>query len=179
MKRATLCQANPTASPFPTAKQWPPAPSTKKVLPGSRASTREPAKSRFLSGTRRHGRTPDNEELLPFMAEEYTVEQGDCMSSIAYGKGFFWQTLWNLSENAALKAKRKNPNVLMTGDVVHIRDLTVRKEPGATEKTHKFILNGVPEKLRIKMLDVKHKPRANLDYIIVIDGDARRGKTNI
>jgi hypothetical protein len=113
------------------------------------------------------------------MAEEYTVEQGDCMSSIAYGKGFFWQTLWNLSENAALKAKRKNPNVLMTGDVVHIRDLTVRKEPGATEKTHKFILNGVPEKLRIKLLDAKHKPRANLDYIIVIDGDARRGKTNI
>jgi len=100
------------------------------------------------------------------------------MSSIAYENGFFWKTLWNLSENADLKAKRKNPNVLMTGDVVHIPDLTVRNEPGATEMTHKFMLKGVPEVLRMKLLDANHKPRGNLDYIIVIDGDARRGKTN-
>jgi hypothetical protein len=112
------------------------------------------------------------------MAEDYTVEPGDCMSSIAYEHGFFWQTLWNLSENAALKTRRKNPNVLMTGDVVHIPDLTVRNESGATETTHKFMLKGVPEMLRMKLLDANHKPRANLDYIIVIDGDSRRGKTD-
>jgi Putative peptidoglycan binding domain/LysM domain len=112
------------------------------------------------------------------MAEDYTVEPGDCMSSIAYEHGFFWQTLWNLSENAALKTRRKNPNVLMTGDVVHIPDLTVRNESGATEKTHKFMLKGVPEMLRMKLLDASHKPRANLDYIIVIDGDSRRGTTD-
>jgi hypothetical protein len=112
------------------------------------------------------------------MAEDYTVKSGDCMSSIAYTRGFFWKTLWKLPENAALKTKRKNPNVLMAGDAVHIPDLTVKQESGATEQTHKFKLKGVPEKLRIKLLDAKHKPRANLDYIIVIDGDTRRGKTN-
>ena len=29
------------------------------------------------------------------------------MSSIAYSRGFFWETLWNLSENADLKNERK------------------------------------------------------------------------
>ncbi len=100
------------------------------------------------------------------------------MSSIAYSHGFFWQTLWNLSENAGLKAKRKNPNVLMTGDIVHIPDLTVKRESGATETTHKFTLKGVPEKLNIQLLDFDHKPRPNLGYVIVIDGNSRRGKTD-
>jgi N-acetylmuramoyl-L-alanine amidase len=112
------------------------------------------------------------------VAEDYKVESGDCMSSIAFENGFFWQTLWNLPENAALKAQRKNPNVLMTGDIVHIPDLTVRKEPGATEKTHKFMLKGVPEKLHLKLVDNDQKPRPNLDYVIVIDGKSRRGKTD-
>jgi hypothetical protein len=112
------------------------------------------------------------------MPQDYEVQDGDCMSSIAYENGFFWQTLWNLSENAALKAKRKDPNVLMTGDIVHIPDLTIRNSPGATEATHKFVLKGVPEVLKMKLLDANHKPRANLDYIIIIEGNTRRGKTD-
>jgi N-acetylmuramoyl-L-alanine amidase len=112
------------------------------------------------------------------MAEDYTVVGGDCVSSIAYENGFFWKTLWNLPQNADLKTKRKNPNVLMTGDILHIPDLTIKNEPGATEATHKFMLNGVPEIFRMKLLDAFHKPRANLDYVIVIEGDSRRGKTD-
>jgi hypothetical protein len=112
------------------------------------------------------------------MSEDYEVQPGDCMSSIAYSRGFFWQTLWNDSSNADLKTKRKNPNVLMTGDVVHIPDLTVKQESGATGKRHKFMLKGVPEKLNLTLLDYDHKPRPNLDYLIVIDGNARKGKTD-
>ena len=117
-------------------------------------------------------------QIQAFMAEDYTVQGGDCMSSIAYEHGFFWKTLWNLPENDALKAKRKNPNVLMTGDIVHIPDLTVRNEPGATEKTHKFVLKGVPEKLHITLLDSDHKPRRNMAYKMVIDGKWRSGTTD-
>jgi len=112
------------------------------------------------------------------MPEDYEVQPGDCMSSIAFSRGFFWQTLWDDGSNAALKALRKNPNVLMTGDIVHIPDLTVKQEPGATETRHKFMLKGVPEQLRMKLMDAKHQPRANLNYIIVIDGDARNGQTD-
>ncbi|HEV7925628.1 MAG TPA: peptidoglycan-binding domain-containing protein [Verrucomicrobiae bacterium] len=112
------------------------------------------------------------------MPQDYVVQSGDCISSIAYENGFFWKTLWNLSQNAGLKSKRKNPNVLLAGDIVHIPDLRIKQEPGATEKRHKFRLKGVPEKLRMKLLDANHKPRANLDYIIIIDGNSRRGTTD-
>ena len=112
------------------------------------------------------------------MPEDYEVVPGDCMSSIAYAHGFFWQTLWNDGANAALKAKRKNPNVLMTGDIVHIPDLTIKQEPGATETRHKFMLKGVPEIFRMKLLDADHQPRANLEYTIIIEGNARKGTTD-
>jgi N-acetylmuramoyl-L-alanine amidase len=108
----------------------------------------------------------------------YVVQQGDCMSSIAYENGFSWETLWNHADNAQLKQKRKNPNVLLEGDLLTIPPLTLKQVAGATEKRHRFKRKGVPEKLRIKLLDEFDQPRANLDYIIVIDGDSRRGKTN-
>lgn len=109
---------------------------------------------------------------------DYTVQNGDCMSSIGFENGFFWKTLWNLPENAALKAKRKNPNVLLAGDIVFIPDLRVKQVPGAPMATHKFMLKGAPEKLNITLLDFDHKPRPNLDYVIVIEGIAKRGTTD-
>lgn len=109
---------------------------------------------------------------------DYTVQPGDCMSSIAFENGFFWKTLWNLPENAALKAKRKNPNVLMTGDIVHVPELRLRQESCATEVRHKFKRKGVPEIFKMKLLDANHKPRANLDYLLVIEGKSHRGKTD-
>ena len=112
------------------------------------------------------------------MPEDYAVQPGDCMSSIAYSHGFFWETLWNLPENAALKAQRKDPNVLMEGDTVHLPDLTAKQQSGATSQRHKFRLKGVPETLSIKLLDLNQKPRANMGYTIVIDGDSRQGTTD-
>jgi hypothetical protein len=100
------------------------------------------------------------------------------MSSIAYENGFFWKTLWNHPSNADLKSKRKNPNVLMEGDVVFIPDLTVRQEPGATEMQHKFVLKAVPEIFKMKLLDAYHKPRPNVPYVLVIEGNAQRGTTD-
>lgn len=87
------------------------------------------------------------------MAEDYEVNAGECVSSIAFEHGFYWRTLWDHSSNAALKARRKDPNVLLAGDVVHIPDLTLQEESGATEARHRFQLKGVPAKLRIRLLE--------------------------
>jgi hypothetical protein len=85
------------------------------------------------------------------MPEDYTARTGDCILSIAYEHGFFWETLWNDAGNAELKQKRKSPNILVEGDVVHIPDLTPKEESGATEKRHQFKLKAVPAVLILKI----------------------------
>jgi hypothetical protein len=108
------------------------------------------------------------------MPEDYEVKQGDCISSIATDRGFFWDTLWKHPSNASLKFKRKDPNVLMPGDIVHIPDLTIKHESGAAEQCHKFKLKGVPSKFRLKLVE-NGKPRAGERYILRIDGVAIAG----
>jgi hypothetical protein len=109
---------------------------------------------------------------------KYIVQQGDCISSIAYEHGFFPDTLWNLSENAELKQKRKDPNILFSGDEVFIPDKREKTESGATEQKHQFKRKGVPSWLLIVLKDEESQPRAGLDYVLEIDGKLLQDKTN-
>lgn len=106
---------------------------------------------------------------------DYVVQSGECMSSIGFKHGFFWETLWNDSNNSDLKKQRKNPNVLLQGDRVHIPDLRLRQESGATEKRHRFKRKSVPAKLRLQIKDHEDKPRANEKYKLEIDGSHQTG----
>ncbi len=85
------------------------------------------------------------------MAEDYIVEQGDCLSSIAFERGFLPETIWGHSNNSDLKQQRVNPNVLNAGDSLYIPDLTLKQESGATETRHQFQLKGTPVKLRLRI----------------------------
>jgi N-acetylmuramoyl-L-alanine amidase len=86
------------------------------------------------------------------MAEEYTVQQGDSVPSIAVERGFFWKTLWNHENNAALRNKRKDPDILMPGDVLHIPDRQKKTETRGTESSHKFKVKGRKVKLKLTLL---------------------------
>lgn len=87
------------------------------------------------------------------MPQEYKARQGDCISSIAADNGFFWETLWNHPDNAALKKKRNDPNVLLPGDIVHVPDKEARIEKSATEQKHVFKRKSVPAKLRMRLVE--------------------------
>ena len=108
---------------------------------------------------------------------DHVVENGDCIWSLAMGSGHFWETIWNDSNNSGLREKRRDPNVLFVGDVVHIPERVEKQEAGATEKRHRFRRKGVPVKFRIQMLR-DGKPRASRPYRITIDGSSREGKTD-
>lgn len=105
-----------------------------------------------------------------------TVVPGDCLSSIAARFGFTWQILWDLAENAGLRAKRKDPNILFPGDVVFVPDNDIKHEPAATAQRHVFEVDVEPAfvKIRFTFLDV---PRAGLRWTLD-EGPEREGATD-
>lgn len=108
----------------------------------------------------------------------YIVEGADCISSIAEKFGFSPDTIWNNSANAELKKKRPNPNVLHKGDLVFIPEKQLREEQGVTEKRHRFRRKGMPETLRIRLLDEFGKPRIDLPYELELNNKIIKGETN-
>ena len=111
------------------------------------------------------------------MAINYQVKQGDCIFSIAFEKGFFADTIWNHPNNAELKKKREDPNVLMPGDVVFVPDKRLKEVSEPTNQVHKFKCKNTPEKFKLQLL-LDNEPRANEDYELEIEGLKFSGKTD-
>lgn len=104
------------------------------------------------------------------------VGAGETTMSIAKKNGFFWETIWNHPENAELKAKRKDPNVLHADDDIFIPEKKEKIVDKASEAEHTFKLKGTPAKLKIQMMKLG-KPRANEKYILKFDNESIEGQT--
>lgn len=113
----------------------------------------------------------------PVGKEGYTVKQGECVESIAFEHGLFWETVWNDPKNSELKEIRKNPNALLPGDKIYVRDLEEKEEPCQAEQKHRFRRKAVPSVLRLRLLD-DGEPRANQPYTLEIDGEVFSGTTD-
>lgn len=108
---------------------------------------------------------------------DYTVGNSDSIPSIAKDKGFFWKTIWNHPNNAQLKALRKDPNQLFTGDKVFIPELEQKEESRATEALHEFRRKGDPVKFKIQLRKMG-KPRKNEDYVLKVASKLIEGATD-
>lgn len=111
------------------------------------------------------------------MPTSYTVQQGDCLASIAGEHGGFWKTIWNDPSNAKLRETRKDPNQLVPGDVVQIPEPREKQETRAAEAAHRFRRKGVPSKVRIRVLR-EGEPRKNQPFRVDIDGCLTSGTTD-
>jgi hypothetical protein len=110
---------------------------------------------------------------------EYTINQGDCLLSIAAENGLLWETIWNHPNNAALKQRSHgDSNVLLPGDVIYIPEKTLRVEDKPTDQRHKFVRKGIRAKVRLRLLDWKRQPRPNVRYSAVVDGAISSGTTD-
>jgi N-acetylmuramoyl-L-alanine amidase len=107
----------------------------------------------------------------------HLIAADDCVLSLACEKGFFWKTVWEHTKNATLKELRKKPSCLREGDWVYIPDFTLREESCVTEKRHRFRRLGIPAYLHIRLMR-DNKPRANLEYQLIIEGIHVSGKTD-
>jgi putative peptidoglycan binding protein len=108
------------------------------------------------------------------MAQVYIVKKGECLASIAFANGFFWPTLWNHDQNAALRQKRDHPHILLPGDEVFVPDLQAKEASCATGRSHTFRRKGVPERLHLRFM-TEDEPRAGVPYLLVIDGTEHEG----
>lgn len=125
---------------------------------------------------------------------DYVVAEGDCMDSIAASHGFFWRTLWDLPENAELKQVRGNPHILLPGDRVTIPAPRPKQETGSVGGRHRFKRRGEIGMLRFQLMDpaaavsggtgaaasapAAPSPRANVPYVLEIDGVLTDGTTD-
>ena len=105
------------------------------------------------------------------------VGEGETTSSLAKKNGFFWRTIWDHAENAQLKAKRKDPNVLLADDDIFIPERKRKEVSKGTEQEHVFKLKGEPAKIKMQLLQLG-EPRKDEDYVIDIDGTQTKGKTD-
>ena len=108
---------------------------------------------------------------------KHKVRQGECISSIAFENGFFWETIWSHGENRALKGKRKDPNVLLPGDEVFIPCRRGKAVDAATGQKHRFRRKGVPAKFCLRLLE-DDEPCACRPYTLDIDGRLFSGTTD-
>jgi len=113
----------------------------------------------------------------PIRSGRYVVNQGDCLSSIAFRAGFFPETIWNHGENIELQRKREDGGFLMPGDVIVIPEKQLRQEMGSTEQRYRFRRRGIPDYLWLRPLMVD-QPCPDTDYILDIDGHTLRDRTD-
>ena len=108
----------------------------------------------------------------------HRVQQGECLVSIAESYGFFWETLWNLPANKPIRDTRRDPTVLLPGDVVTIPERTIKDFVRPTGARHTFRVKNIPARLNLRLHDEGGRPRSGLAYVLTIDGVETTGTTD-
>src|SRR5688572_3157893 len=103
---------------------------------------------------------------------KHVVQQGECLSTIAKRYGFpDYRTVYEHPDNAELRRKRPNPNLLFPGDVVAIPEPKVRTAAVATGQVHRFQVTLPKKELHLQLKDHEGKPIANEPYVLEVDGE--------
>ena len=113
------------------------------------------------------------------MAPRHTVQQGECLAGIAQQHGFGdWRALYDLPENAELKEKRPNPNLLLPGDVVHLPESQPSAESTPAGQKHRFVRKGKKAALRLVLENEEGEPYADLPYELDLGSGPIEGTTD-
>lgn len=105
------------------------------------------------------------------MPIQHIVQQGECLTSIAHQHGFRdWRAIYNHPDNAPLRRKRPNPNVLFPGDVVVLPDPMAKTAKCATGRHHRFQIKVARKELQLILRDHKGEPMKDAPVELDLDG---------
>ena len=109
------------------------------------------------------------------MAQTHTVVQGEHVAGIAARYGFSdYRTIWDHPNNAPLKDRRQNPNVLFPGDSLFIPDRETAEYQRPTDKRHRFVRRQTALRLRVILQDEYERLIANARCLLVVDNESRQ-----
>lgn len=111
------------------------------------------------------------------MPKVIITKKGDCFINICNHEGFYWETVWNHPKNQKLRELRKKHNIIKKGDRVYIPDLEIQEFQVETERRHSFCLKSERVNFTLTLMDLG-LPRANENYILVVNGQFRTGTTD-
>ena len=99
------------------------------------------------------------------MSRTHSVQQGECLSSIAARYGFRdYRAVYDHPDNARLRALRPNPNVVRPGDRVQIPDVDETGRSGQTTQRHRYEVPTHQVRLRITLKDGWDRTLAGKPY---------------
>jgi hypothetical protein len=111
------------------------------------------------------------------MPKRHKIQQGESAVRLSDTYGFFAETIWNHAENAALRERREDMNILLPGDILFIPDKTLKEVRKPSGQKHVFRRKGIPAMLRLQLF-VGEEPRARQSYRLIVDGKVSYGTTS-
>jgi len=113
------------------------------------------------------------------MPTYHTVKQGEYLSKIALKYGFAnYLTIWDHPENAQLKKKRKNPNILFPGDRLYIPEKDYKEVTCSTQQRHSFRLKTKPLMLRIMLKDFGNQAICDTKCELLVESEVYKLTTD-
>jgi hypothetical protein len=109
----------------------------------------------------------------------HVVQKGECISTIALANGFRdFRAVYDHADNAHLRKKRPDPNLIHPGDEVAIPEREEKAVSVATTATHKFVLHVPTRVLRLVLVADDGAPLRSIEYVLRVRGEERKGTTD-
>jgi hypothetical protein len=114
------------------------------------------------------------------MPVTHVVQQGECLSKIAKRYGFLdYKKVYEHPDNADLRKKRPNPNLLFPGDKIVIPDPAPKTASITHGRYHRFTLKVPRRHVRLALKDTEGQPLAGKSYTLILDDrEERQGSTD-
>ncbi|HEX5656939.1 MAG TPA: LysM domain-containing protein [Polyangiales bacterium] len=106
----------------------------------------------------------------------HVVKQGESVARIARQHGIGdWRQVWEHGANAALRARRSSPHVLLPGDRLHIPPTPVHQVKLSTDQLHRIVIEEPQLEISVRLQDRAKRPLADLTYKVLARNIDRPG----